>query len=230
MHPITLPAQHRLTALAAALPLAAGWALHTALYRRRLEQARRDPLTNLPTRDLFTARAEKLTHHPDATVLVIDLDKFKEVNDSFGHQAGDAVLFAAAHQLDQWTGRAGVAGRIGGDEFAAVVTIAPDQLTARLDELTSALHQPLTWQGQRIGRGASIGAARLTGLPEPTVGAALTAADAAMYTAKHGLRGWHQHTPTDAVEPRRWRRNRPHPNTTSDGAAPDNGHDADWLR
>jgi diguanylate cyclase (GGDEF)-like protein len=218
MHLNTLPAHHRLTALAAALPLA-GWTLHTALYRRRLEQARRDPLTNLPTRDLFTQRATKLLHHPDATVLVIDLDRFKQINDTFGHAAGDAVLTAAAHQLDQWTGRSGVAGRIGGDEFAAVLTIPAPELSARLNALTLGLNRPLPWEGRTLWRGASIGAVRIADLDQPaSLAAALTAADTAMYAAKLHQWGWEQWTPgyTDGA-PRRWRRNRPDLGAIPDG-------------
>lgn len=208
MHPTTPIAHHRTALLAAALPLA-GWAAHSTVYRRRLDRARRDPLTGLPTRDAFTTRAQQLIHHPDAVVLLIDLDRFKQVNDTFGHQAGDAVLFAAAHTLDRWTGPRGCAARIGGDEFAAVLTIDPAHLAARLDELTTALHQPMAWQGEHFTRGASIGAARPADLDETTLSAALAAADAAMYTAKRGILGWHRHTPNSELEPRRWRRNRP---------------------
>ncbi|MFI9269819.1 GGDEF domain-containing protein [Kitasatospora sp. NPDC052896] len=210
MHPITLPAHHRTTLLAAALPIA-GWAAHTTVYRRRLNRARRDPLTGLHTREGFLTQAEQIATRPNAVVVFIDLDHFKQANDQHGHRAGDAVLFATAHTLERWTGRAGVVARIGGDEFAAILTLPPDRLAERLDALTSALHQPLTWEGQRIPRGASIGAVRLADLPEPTVSAALGAADTAMYAAKRGLSGWQLHTPaTDlTTSPRRWRRNRP---------------------
>ena len=210
MHPIAIPAQHRTAALAAALPLA-GWAVHGTVLRRRLEQARRDPLTGLHTREGFTTRAQQLTAHPNAVVVFVDLDDFKQINDRFGHQAGDSVLFAAAHSLDRWAGPRAVAARIGGDEFAAVLTLRPENIARRLDALVEALHQPLIWEGQRLTRGASIGVARIADVPERTVSATLGAADAAMYVAKRGILGWHQHTPgTDlSTAPRRWRRNRP---------------------
>ncbi|WP_344625931.1 GGDEF domain-containing protein, partial [Kitasatospora arboriphila] len=104
---------------AAGVPLL-GWTTHGTWLARRLATARRDPLTGLLTRDGFTARAERLIRsHPDrATVLLVDLDDFKTVNDTHGHAAGDAVLTATAHRLTAWCGPSGLAARLGGDEFA----------------------------------------------------------------------------------------------------------------
>lgn len=214
MHSNPLPTQHRTALLAAAVPLA-GWAATTAVYRRRLDRARRDPLTGLHTREVFTARAEQQIRrtelHPSIVVLVIDLDRFKHVNDTFGHQAGDAVLFAAAHTIEQWAGDYATVARIGGDEFAVIGPTRRMQSYAehRLAELAEALSQPLSWEGTELPRGASIGGVRLSDLPEPSVSTALAAADAAMYRAKQAGGGWQQHTPDADTSERRWSRNRP---------------------
>ncbi|MGW1549432.1 GGDEF domain-containing protein [Streptomyces sp. NPDC002346] len=107
-------------ALALALPLI-GWASHTALLTHRLATARRDPLTGLRTRAGWTALAERvIRRHRDAVVLLLDLDDFKNLNDSHGHVAGDFALAVTAERLAAWCGRHGIAGRLGGDEFVAI--------------------------------------------------------------------------------------------------------------
>lgn len=168
---------------AAAVPLA-GWAAHVRLLQRRLTSARRDPVSGLLARAGWTVRAERLIRRPDATVLLLDLDRFKPVNDRYGHQAGDAVLRATAARLADWCGPHGVAGRLGGDEFAAVVQARPSDLPARLAELRELLHRPVPWPGGPLVVGASVGTARPGELTEPTLAAALREADQAMYQAK----------------------------------------------
>ncbi|WP_010280585.1 GGDEF domain-containing protein [Streptomyces sp. SA3_actF] len=102
------------TALAAVVPVL-GWATHSGFLARRLATARRDPLTDLPTRAAFTARASRLlAKSPNAVVLLVDLDDFKAVNDTYGHDAGDAVLTATAQRLALWAGAHGIAARLGG--------------------------------------------------------------------------------------------------------------------
>lgn len=86
---------HALTALSAALPLASGWAVHGLRMHRRIENARRDPLSGLWTRDAFKERATRLiARHRHVAVVLVDLDGFKAVNDTHGHEAGDAVIRA----------------------------------------------------------------------------------------------------------------------------------------
>lgn len=164
--------------LAAGVPLL-GWTAHGTWLRHRLATARRDPLTGLHTRDGFTTRAERLIRsHPErTTVLLIDLDDFKYVNDTHGHAAGDAVLAATANRLGSWCGSAGIAARLGGDEFAAVVLDSGH----RLADLHAALHEPVPFGGELLDVGASVGASYPAAL---LLTEALSAADRDMYTRK----------------------------------------------
>ncbi|MEV6424993.1 GGDEF domain-containing protein [Streptomyces sp. NPDC051662] len=166
------------------LALVAGWAVHAHRLHRRLDRSRHDPLTGLWTRDGWSRRAGRtIRRRPRAAVLLADLDGFKTVNDVHGHAAGDAVLAAAGERLTAWCGAHGTAGRLGGDEFVAVVE-DDARLDDRLADLAELLHQPVEHQGVTLTVGASIGAARLAALPEPTLTAALKAADQAMYRVK----------------------------------------------
>ncbi|BBG20701.1 hypothetical protein RVR_P183 (plasmid) [Actinacidiphila reveromycinica] len=172
------------------LPLAAtiGWAAHAHRFRRDLDAARRDPLTGLHTRAGWTAQAERIISDPAAAVLLIDLDRFKRINDRYGHAAGDTILTAAASRLTAWCRPGEIAGRLGGDEFVAAVT-GPG-LDARLADLQAALHQTVAIDGRQIQLAASIGVSRVADLPEPTVSSALAAADTDMYRIKgRGRRG-----------------------------------------
>ncbi|MFF5755213.1 GGDEF domain-containing protein [Streptomyces longwoodensis] len=169
------------------LPLL-GWAVHGGILARRLACARRDPLTGLHTRAGWTDRADHLIRrHPNAAVLLVDLDHFKTLNDTHGHAAGDAALAATADRLRTWCGRNATAGRLGGDEFVAVVR---DLAAADLDALTAALHRPLHYDGKSLPLAASVGVCAVAELPVPVLTDALAAADAAMYAAKgRGRRG-----------------------------------------
>nr|WP_234436814.1 GGDEF domain-containing protein [Streptomyces sp. NBRC 110468] len=169
------------------LPLL-GWAVHGSVLARRLACARRDPLTGLHTRTGWTDRADHLIRrHPNAAVLLVDLDHFKNLNDTHGHAAGDAALVATADRLRTWCGHTGTAGRLGGDEFVAVVR---DLAAVDLDALTAALHRPLDYDGVSLPLAASVGSCPIAELPVPCLPDALAAADAAMYAAKgRGRRG-----------------------------------------
>ncbi|MGX9920835.1 GGDEF domain-containing protein [Streptomyces sp. NPDC002248] len=176
------------TALAAVVPVL-GWATHSGYLIRSLATARRDPLTNLPTRAAFTARASRLlAKSPNTVVLLVDLDDFKAINDTYGHDAGDAVLTATAQRLALWAGPHGIAARLGGDEFAAAI---PDLArTPGPRALGWALNQSVTHHGTRLPVGASAGFCHRHDLTTPDLSAALTHADAAMYAAKdRGRRG-----------------------------------------
>ncbi|MFJ9343675.1 GGDEF domain-containing protein [Streptomyces sp. NPDC101733] len=183
---------HTLTALSAALPLVSGWSVHSLWMRRRIEAARRDPLTGLWTRDPFEERARKsLSQRSQRAVLVLDLDRFKAINDTHGHAAGDAVLSAAGRRLGQWAAaHAGVAGRLGGDEFAAVIPgYGIDKLRADLHQLATRLERPVDFGGQPIEVRASIGAAYYrTGTGD--LSTLLRRADEQMYRAKQRGGGW----------------------------------------
>ncbi|MFE0352889.1 GGDEF domain-containing protein [Streptomyces nigra] len=174
--------------IAAVLVPLLGWAVHGSVLAHRLASARRDPLTGLHTRAGWTARAEHcIRRHPAAAVLLVDLDHFKNLNDTHGHAAGDAALTVTADRLRAWCGRHGTAGRLGGDEFVAVVQ---DLSAVDLDALIAALHRPLHYAGRSLPLAASVGVCRLAELPVPLLTDALAAADAAMYAAKgRGRRG-----------------------------------------
>ncbi len=166
-------------ALALALPLI-GWASHTALLTHRLATARRDPLTGLRTRAGWTALAERIIRrHRDAVVLLLDLDDFKNLNDSYGHAAGDVALAVTAERLAAWCGRHGIAGRLGGDEFVAIARQAPD-----LESLYRALNQPVAYAGHRLPVSVSVGSCHVKDLPVRSLSDALATADCAMYAAK----------------------------------------------
>ncbi|GLV86576.1 GGDEF domain-containing protein [Streptomyces lavendulae subsp. lavendulae] len=181
-----------LTALSAALPIAAGWSLHSLRLRRRIEAARRDPLTGLWTRDPFEERARKgLSQKCQRAVLVLDLNRFKEINDTLGHAAGDAVIQATGHRLGRWAEEhGGVAGRLGGDEFAATIPgYGIDKLRADLFTLAGQLDQPVPFDGHPIEVHTSIGAAYYcTGTGD--LSTLLRRADEQMYKAKQRGGGW----------------------------------------
>lgn len=175
--------------LSAAAILAAGWAAHAGLLYRRLTAVRHDPLSGLLTRDGWSRRARRIIRRPNAAVILLDLDGFKQINDRYGHAAGDAVIAATGERLAAWCGRAGVAGRLGGDEF--VIAIAADsRLEEALTVLRAALVQPVEYDGKVLRPGASLGVVRVADLVEPTLSQALGAADRAMYRDKgRGRRG-----------------------------------------
>ncbi|WP_405413827.1 GGDEF domain-containing protein [Streptomyces rubiginosohelvolus] len=188
---------HTLTALSAALPLASGWAVHGLRMHRRYENARRDPLSNLWTRDAFEEQATRLlTRHPHVAVLLVDLDGFKAVNDTHGHAAGDAVIRATgASFTDALSGhRRSVAGRIGGDEFAAAVALPdPAALPWLLGGLHGEITAPLRHDGHDLMVGASVGAALSSDAPEGSareLSALLRRADERMYRTKQKGGGW----------------------------------------
>jgi diguanylate cyclase (GGDEF)-like protein len=204
-----LPAQ-RLPVLAAALPLA-GWAVHTSVLSARLSAARRDPLTGLLTRDGFERAASRVITRRNAVVLFVDLDYFKDINDVFGHARGDAALVHTARTLTTWAGPRAAVGRFGGDEFVAALTCPPQHLAGRLDELTIALRDA-PYQGVPLPTTASIGAAAMADLPLPSLTAALSAADAAVYASKDAGRDrWTLASPEQShpAASHRWNRRRP---------------------
>ena len=167
--------------------------------RRRIEaqmrhQATHDLLTGLPNRALFIetldqALSRSQRHEEKFSLLYIDIDGFKAVNDSFGHQAGDTLLAEIAQRLRAILRVEDTVARLGGDEFAVVVDHAgdPDALLRKCDSICAALGEPyrLTANGEPFEAhiGASIGAAIY-----PQHGASrdslIQAADDAMYAAK----------------------------------------------
>ncbi|MFI9720855.1 GGDEF domain-containing protein [Streptomyces sp. NPDC052396] len=179
-----------------ALPIAAptvGWATHALVLARRLRAARTDPLTGLMGREEFTTRALRGIRHPHAAVLLLDLNGFKQINDTHGHAAGDRVLAAVGRRLAAWCGtHGGFAARLGGDEFSALVRLAPDtDLDAELTYgLSAFLSAPLDAGGVTLAPRASIGLCRSAQRPGASLSDLLRGADEAMYAAKRHGHHW----------------------------------------
>jgi diguanylate cyclase len=149
--------------------------------------ASHDPLTGLPNRRAFyqlgSALVADTTRHPLIAV-VLDLDDFKQVNDRFGHAAGDQVLITVAHRFAIFAGDNLVA-RLGGDEFAGLLsTGAVDGrwLDHAARRLMTALAAPMQINGRSVCVSASVGVAPVTGTTR--LAEALSHADAAMYRVK----------------------------------------------
>ncbi|MFE6985838.1 GGDEF domain-containing protein [Streptomyces griseus] len=173
--------------ITAALPLT-GWALHAAALHRQLAASRRDPLTGLLRRDSYTARARRLLarHGDKTTVIMVDADHFKQINDGLGHAAGDTVLAAIGARLTAWAGPRASIGRLGGDEFAVVLELPSGRRTQRLEQLVRMLHTPVTLDdGRTVDVGASVGAAAPASVGSHDLTVLQRAADAALYEGKH---------------------------------------------
>ena len=147
--------------------------------------ATHDSLTGLPNRTLFHRQLEeRLANEAHLAVLLIDLDRFKEVNDTLGHASGDELLIEVGRRLGPWLGEDDLLARLGGDEFALLVG-AGDGETAgkRAMEVLYQLRRPFTVGGIDVDVDASIGVA----VPSDTdvdASGLLRQADVAMYTAK----------------------------------------------
>ncbi|ADI09741.1 diguanylate cyclase with PAS/PAC sensor [Streptomyces bingchenggensis BCW-1] len=178
--------------VAAAGPLAAGWAVHGLWFRRRIEAARRDPLTGLLGRDAFERRARKLLAGGSCAVLIVDLDGFKTLNDSAWHAAGDAALRAVGSRLICWKRVAGgVVARLGGDEFAAAIYVRSlAELRWELGRLHTALCEPVRFEGRPVFVGASIGAYWHPRRTPVDLSTAMRRADEVMYAVKQTGGGW----------------------------------------
>jgi diguanylate cyclase (GGDEF)-like protein len=167
---------------------------HILAWRLNEDQALSDELTRLPNRALLTDRVTMaLTRrerdgHP-LTVLFIDLDGFKAVNDTMGHAAGDRLLVEVAHRISGLVRYTDTAARLGGDEFAILLD-GYDATAAVLvaERIIAALSEPIRIDGlhERVV-GASIGVVSVT--TETSVDQVLRNADLAMYMAKAAGRG-----------------------------------------
>ncbi|GLW30370.1 putative bifunctional diguanylate cyclase/phosphodiesterase [Actinoplanes regularis] len=148
-----------------------------------LREARQDPLTGLPTRMLFLEMlAEQLDRDSATSVLFIDLDRFKAVNDSLGHRAGDELLGLVAARIRGCLRPSDTAARIGGDEFAVLLNdCEAHQAVPVAQRLIDAVKLPFPLAGQEVFIGASIG---IAAGPGAAPGEILGNADVAMYRAK----------------------------------------------
>ena len=155
---------------------------------RLAHQAMHDPLTGLPNRTLFTDRMElakaRLERGGSLALMFCDLDDFKEVNDSFGHEAGDRILIQVADRLRSIVRPSDTVSRFGGDEFALLCeglqTGAAERIASRIAEAFSA---PFAIDGREISLSASTGIV-FTSDPEVDPDRLMGDADLAMYAAK----------------------------------------------
>ena len=161
-------------------------------------QAHHDPLTGLPNRVLFlefldVALARSRRRDTTVGVLFLDLDRFKYVNDSFGHDAGDELLTSLARRLRSVVRPGDTIARFGGDEFVVLCEdltpgLAREQAVDVAERLIAAIQQPFSRQGESQFLSTSIGIALSTG-EDDRPEALLRDADAAMYRAKERGKG-----------------------------------------
>lgn len=163
------------------------------LKNRQLEElALTDPLTGLPNRralEIWATRqfSAAARHDFPLWLVMADLDRFKNINDTFGHEAGDIVLKEFSEVLKVNTRQSNICARLGGEEFLLILThiqkeqvkIAIERIRARFEALQ------FRFQGKTIGCTASFGIAGFRGVPPPEFSALLNRADTALYTAKN---------------------------------------------
>lgn len=159
----------------------------------RLEElerlSRHDPLTGLMNRRAFDETLEGLMRQHagrlGVTAFLIDLDGFKPINDSYSHNAGDAVLATIARRLRAQAGKDGTVARLGGDEFAVVKTGLSSRRSAQAfaQGLIAAITKPVPFEQKRLQVGASIGIA-LQDKDITSPGMLMSGADQAMFLAK----------------------------------------------
>ena len=195
-----------LLALALGVTLAVlGWVV---VLRRRVEQqaillresegrfrhmALHDALTGLATRVLLDDRLNVAVERArrrgtELAVLMVDLDRFKEVNDTYGHHAGDEVLRVAAKRLLQTVRKEDTVARLGGDEFVVLLLDLPEQhaASAVAAKIVEALALPVPFEGAEVPVSVSVGVCSVTG-EDVDAEALMRNADAALYRAKeHG--------------------------------------------
>ncbi|HWL70046.1 MAG TPA: EAL domain-containing protein [Geminicoccus sp.] len=163
----------------------------------RLEQmALHDPLTGLPNRVLFADRAEQAMalaerRGESCAILMLDLDRFKQVNDTLGHDIGDLLLRAVAPRLAEPLRRTDTLARLGGDEFAVLLPppTSADEAVEVARRLVQAMHPQFLIEGFSLGLGVSIGIA-LRPRHGNELDALLRSADEAMYAAKRDVLGY----------------------------------------
>lgn len=154
-------------------------------------RAHHDELTAMPNRAVLFHRLSQAVEEAHTTgtlaaVMVIDLDDFKTVNDTFGHAAGDDLLVEVARRMADVVGAAGMAARFGGDEFAVLIPRieSPDQVRRLGNDLLARLLEPVRLAQATVTVGSSIGLAFTE--DGQTAGDLLRCADVAMYAAKAG--------------------------------------------
>ena len=177
------------------LPIAAVY-VTVAISRDRDRQSLHDALTSLPNRVLLLHRlgievaGTQLSHRNSGALLLLDLDRFKEVNDTLGHHVGDELLVALAGRLRAAVRPEDTVARLGGDEFAILLPGVPDAMSATVlaERVQAALVEPFLHGDLRLDLLVSIGVALYPGHAND-VETLLRHADVAMYQAKTSRSG-----------------------------------------
>lgn len=153
-------------------------------------KALHDPLTGLANRDLFIDRLEQAIADSKRSrsvkaVMVIDLNDFKVINDTFGHAAGDQVLTTIARRLKSSLRATDTVARLGGDEFGILLSgnTSKEYAMSVANKVSAALSDPIEVNGRRASTSGSIGVA-LCGAGDGPISSLLDRADSAMYIAK----------------------------------------------
>ena len=158
---------------------------------RLIHETLHDPLTNLPNRRLFFNRIERAVARSQrnsgslCAVLYLDLDRFKSINDSLGHDAGDQLLIQVADRMKSSLRAIDTVARMGGDEFAILLEAAstPEEVITAVQRIQASLALPYEWKGKSVASGASIGVVmNLTAYKQ--IDDIIRDADIAMYRAK----------------------------------------------
>ena len=175
----------------------------SAHLERTKYESEHDPLTHLPNRTLFRARsvdaivaARRTGEH--AALLLIDLDRFREINDTLGHHSGDLLLQAIGPRLEKLLHPSDVLARLGGDEFGILLPQIPDTETALVVARSAhkMLEQPFAIQGLTLDVEASIGIAMFPDHAQDFE-ELMQHADVAMYLAKGKRTGYEVYMPAD---------------------------------
>jgi two-component system, cell cycle response regulator len=160
--------------------------------RQLEEMALTDPLTGLPNRraiDFWASRQLSAAQRHDFLVWAVmaDLDNFKSINDTHGHDAGDTVLKSFAEILKTNTRKSNLCGRLGGEEFVVVIThVEKENVAVAIERIRKQFADlKFTVAGRTFGATASFGVAGIRATPSPDFSDLLTRADAALYSAKH---------------------------------------------
>jgi diguanylate cyclase (GGDEF)-like protein len=160
-------------------------------------QATTDELTGLANRRAFYQNSGALmAPGTDRALLLLDLDRFKEVNDSLGHHVGDELLRRVADRLEAAIPGGAMLARLGGDEFSVLMSGGRDDAVAAAVRLRAAVAEPVTLEGITLRTDVSIGVSLTPGHGTELRGL-LRCADIAMYQAKRSHEGWRVYNSTD---------------------------------
>jgi diguanylate cyclase (GGDEF)-like protein len=150
-----------------------------------------DVMTGLANRSQFQdrlAEIDSMTFHRHGALMLIDLDGFKQVNDTFGHALGDECLKVSAQRMNSVGSSASLLARIGGDEFAMLFSakLTREQIEEVAKSVVSAFTHPIMLHGKTLNVGASVGIAYYSGGTSDDL---FRQADTALYAAKGAGRG-----------------------------------------